>query len=266
MADARPAGLDWYLFGCGLDYETCASDFAKLSGPVALPPLSSLGVWWSRHWGDSFDRNPFGPMSEQAIMDDVVVPYQEKGLPLHVVVMDMEWHTMLNPKDCTTFIGKRGWGGYTWNHTLFPDPAKFLATIHNYMGGTGTKLALNFHPDEGIDPCQEGYDAMARALGVDPKSRVDLPDLNPTALNETYVDAYFEHMIEPTLVDFPWTDSPQVTTWTNYLYVRYAAKKGKRVVNFSRYGGVGQQRTPTGFSGELVNVVRNVETSHRVDR
>jgi hypothetical protein len=47
----REAGsFDYYLFGCGRNYSACLSDFVTLSGPIALPPLPSLGIWWSRHW------------------------------------------------------------------------------------------------------------------------------------------------------------------------------------------------------------------------
>jgi len=58
--------------------------------------------------------------------------------------------------------------------------------------------------------------------------------------------------IEPSLADYAWTDTPSATTWTNWLYVLYPAlSKGKnRTINFSRYGGLGNHRTPTGFSGD----------------
>lgn len=53
----RPAGnLDWYLFGCGNAYATCLAEFTQTAGPIALPPMSVLGVWWSRHWGEPFDQ------------------------------------------------------------------------------------------------------------------------------------------------------------------------------------------------------------------
>jgi hypothetical protein len=58
--------------------------------------------------------------------------------------------------------------------------------------------------------------------------------------------------LEPTNVDVVWTDTPKATTWTNWLYVRYPMKKGNRTINFSRYGGLGNHRTPTGFSGDTL--------------
>ena len=62
---------------------------------MALPPLSALGVWWSRHWGNPHNipwgGEYFGPMTEANVMGEVVEGYERRGLPLHVLVMDMEW-------------------------------------------------------------------------------------------------------------------------------------------------------------------------------
>ena len=66
-----PGSLDWHVFACGHDYADCLGDFVRLSGRIAVPPLAALGVWWSRHWGDPFDGNPFGPMSQQNIVSEV---------------------------------------------------------------------------------------------------------------------------------------------------------------------------------------------------
>lgn len=173
--------------------------------------------------------------------------------------------------ECTKFVGKTDWGGYTWNTTLFSDPQAFVAKLHEMRGPTGIRLSLNFHPDSGIDMCQKYHNNMATALGMDPSK--PLPDIDGLeSLSETYVDAYFKYMIgewclseccksvrdfhtticcaEPTCVDIAWTDTPKATTWTNWLYVRYPMKKGNRTINFSRYGGLGNHRTPTGFSGD----------------
>eukprot|EP01052_Picozoa_sp_SAG31_P038531 SAG31_NODE_5169_length_2702_cov_1.711103_4_plen_87_part_00 len=61
---------------------------------MALPPVSGLGVWWSRHWGNPHNipwgGSYFGPMTEANILNEVTQPYEDKGLPLHVLVMDME--------------------------------------------------------------------------------------------------------------------------------------------------------------------------------
>ena len=66
---------DLYVFGCGSDYRACLADFVAVAGPMALPPVSALGVWWSRHWGNPHNlpwgNEYFGPMTEENIMTKV---------------------------------------------------------------------------------------------------------------------------------------------------------------------------------------------------
>eukprot|EP01052_Picozoa_sp_SAG31_P038532 SAG31_NODE_5169_length_2702_cov_1.711103_5_plen_222_part_00 len=176
--------------------------------------------------------------------------------------LHLQWHEMFQTP-CYTG-GKGAWGGYTWNTSLFPDPAAFVAKMHGTRGPLGIKVAVNTHPDNGIDACQANYVQMGAAIGEDTTSKKTLTDLNqacgveakppnPTHCTRDYVDAYFRYMIEPISADYQWTDSPQVTTFTNELYVRYpGTKKGKRTINFSRYGGLGNHRTPVGFSGDTL--------------
>jgi hypothetical protein len=86
---------DYHFFGCGREFSACLSEFADVSGRMAVPTHRGLGVWWSRHWGDTFDGIPLGVMSEHNILRDVVEGYADHGLPLDVVVCDMEWHVRL---------------------------------------------------------------------------------------------------------------------------------------------------------------------------
>ena len=53
----------------------------------------------------------------------------------------MEWHSQTEYPQCDEFIGLKGWGGYTFNKTLFPDHIKFIDTLHS----KDIHLALNFH-------------------------------------------------------------------------------------------------------------------------
>ena len=52
---------------------------------------------------------------------------------------------MLAAPACDHFIGKKGWGGYTWNTTLFPNVTEFVEYLHDRH----VQLAINFHPDNG---------------------------------------------------------------------------------------------------------------------
>jgi len=113
---------------------------------------------------------------------------------------------MLQPPACTTFIGKKGWGGYTWNRSLFSDPEAFAESLAE----RGLKLSLNYHPDNGIDVCQSAHGPLARALGLDASSTATIVDLNQNATSAVYASAYFDLVIRPIHADWAWTDSPQV--------------------------------------------------------
>ena len=77
---------------------------------------------------------------------------------------------MVAPPACTQFIGVKGWGGYTWNTSLYEDPQAFIDLLHS--DEHRLQLSLNFHPDNGVDACQKMYGEFARALGVDPATKV----------------------------------------------------------------------------------------------
>lgn len=126
---------------------------------------------------------------------------------------------LLTPGWAQEFIGKAGWGGYTWNHSLFANVSEFVDYLHGY----NIKLSINFHPDNGtptlrskrlsplvsprlavagIDVCQAAYRNMSRVLGSDPAAKATLVDFDQASENQTYSDAYFQYVIAPTQVDY----------------------------------------------------------------
>ncbi|CAE7381411.1 unnamed protein product, partial [Symbiodinium natans] len=254
-SEARESELDLYVFTCGAQFRQCLQDFTAVSGPINLPPLSAFGHWWSRHWGDPFDGIYFGPMTQQAIIKDVIQGYRDHELPLHQVVFDMEWHQQVSNADCKSFVGMRGWASWTWNRTLFPDPNSFASWLHagntSDSYGHPLKLALNLHPDAPFTHCEAMYEAFAAALGLDPGSR---QDIKLDYFNQTVMMA-LANVVMPTLhADFLWMDSPTVTTWKNGFYDKVLLKQGRRPLVLSRYGGWGNQRYPIGFSGDTRRV------------
>ena len=77
-------------------------------------------------------------------LKDIVDNYEQKGIPLDVLITDMDWHITFHKeksegkKDLT---GRRiGGTGFTWNKYLFPDPKMFLDWYIIYM-----QLLLLFH-------------------------------------------------------------------------------------------------------------------------
>lgn len=246
QAALQPRGetgnLDLYFFGYGHDYLPAIQDFYRVSGATPLIPRYILGNWWSRYWAYTQDE-----------LMNLMRDFQAHEIPLAVCIVDMDWHIT------ATGNSSSGWTGYTWNRALFPDPARFVAWLH----AQGLRTALNLHPADGVHPHEEQYEAMARALDVDPATQQPI-DFDMT--DPQFRQAYFEilhHPSEELGIDFWWLDWQQGTRsqWAgldplmalNHWHFYDLGRTGaKRAFIFSRWFGLGNQRYPIGFSGDSV--------------
>ena len=244
---------DWYFFGYGHDYKLALSDYVKVAGRIPLPPRYAFGAWWTRYW----------PYTDREL-DDLVKGYNQNNLPLDVMVIDMDWHIsrdQLLAKHEVDQSGQKqfGWTGYTWNKELFPYPEDFLQKLHR----EGLKVTLNLHPASGVQTWEEPYPAMARAMGIDPASKKYVPfEILDRKFAQNYMDI-LHHPLEKQGVDFWWLDWQQGTTtntpgvnstwWLNYVHFTDQQREGKRPLLFGRYGGLGDHRYQTGFSGDVIS-------------
>ncbi len=250
----RPAGdrQDWYFFGYGHDYRKALGDYVRIAGRIPLPPRFAFGAWWSRYWA----------YSDQEI-EEIIRGFHENDVPLDVFVIDMDWHLsyeQLQTRGEKDQSGHRlGWSGYTWNKLLFPDPDQFLARLH----ADHLKTSLNLHPASGIQPWEEHYPEMARAMGVDPASRQFIPfDLTDKKFATNYMNLILRPL-EKQGIDFWWLDWQQEpntkmagvspTWWLNYVHFTDQQREGKRPLLFHRWGGLGNHRYQIGFSGDTVS-------------
>lgn len=80
---------DWYFFGHGRQYRVALEDFSAVSGGAPLPPLAAFGVWWSTWYN----------FTAYELTTTVLEGYRKHGLPLDVVVMDMDV--------CITYVPNR---------------------------------------------------------------------------------------------------------------------------------------------------------------
>lgn len=234
----RPKGdrIDWYFFGHGRDYKQALADFRAIAGRTPMPPRYVFGTWWSRYWAYT-----------EAELRELVADFKEHGVPLDVLVIDMDWHL-------------DGWTGYTWHPEYFPDPAGFLAWVREQ----GLRVTLNLHPADGVGPHEAAYKDMAAAMGVDPATEKPVPF---DCADPKYMQAYFKHLhhpLEKQGVDFWWIDWQQGEEtkiagldplwWLNHLHwqdmERNTARGDLRPLIFSRWGGLGNHRYPIGFSGD----------------
>jgi len=247
------AYTDWYFFGYGHDYKQALGDFVRVAGRIPLPPRFAFGVWWSRYWAYS-----------DAQFDDLVRDFKQNNTPLDVLVIDMDWHIsdeqLRAMGDTDQAGGLLGWTGYTWNNVLFPDPDAFLKKLHE----GGLKTTMNLHPASGIQPWEQAYPAMARAMGVDPATKKYIP-FDPT--DKKWATNYLNlvlHPLEKQGVDFWWLDWQQQSTtdlpgvnptwWLNYVHFTDQQREGKRPLLFHRWGGLGNHRYQIGFSGDTISV------------
>ncbi|MGD9315956.1 MAG: glycoside hydrolase family 31 protein, partial [Anaerolineae bacterium] len=224
---------DWYFFGYGHDFKSALAEYTRFGGRVPLIPRYALGAWWSRYWAYS-DQD----------LKDLVGEFEAQDLPLDVLVVDMDWHT------------PHSWTGYTWNRQLFPDPPAFLRWVHD----KGLRVTLNLHPAEGIQAFEEIYPRFAEAMDVDPQSEEPIPF---RITDRRFVKNYFElvhHPQEDDGVDFWWMDWQQGESsemegldplpWINHLHFTDSRRRGLRPMLYSRWGGLGNHRYQTGFSGD----------------
>jgi alpha-glucosidase (family GH31 glycosyl hydrolase) len=249
----RPAGArqDWYFFGYGHDYRQALSDYVKVAGRIPLPPRFAFGAWWSRYW-DYSDQE----------LDELVQGFHQNNVPLDVLVIDMGWHISADQLMAAGQVDKSGerlgWTGYTWNKVLFPDPDDFLKKIH----AEGLKTTLNMHPASGVQPWEQAYPAMAKAMGVDPATKKYIPfDIANKKYATNYMDL-LHHPLEKQGIDFWWLDWQQEqktsmpgvmpTWWLNYVHFTDQQREGKRPLLFHRWGGLGNHRYQIGFSGDTI--------------
>ena len=255
---ARPkAPMDCYYFAYGTDYRACLRDFFRLTGAVPLIPRFCLGNWWSRY--KDYTQGEY-----QALMQE----FLDREIPITVATIDMDWHwvdvkarfgTAVRARDLSSlnelFQGD-GWTGYSWNTELFPNHRALL----DWLNEKGFKVTLNLHPAQGVRFFEDQYEAMARAMGIDPatKQRVKFDIANPK-----FIEAYFDVLHRPMEkegVRFWWIDWQQERTtavkgldplWAlNHYHTLAFNTSGLRPLILSRYAGLGSHRYQVGFSGD----------------
>ena len=231
---------DLYFMAYGHDYKQALRDYTLFAGRIPLPPRYVFGYWWSRYWSYS-----------DAEMRQVVEDFKAYGIPLDVLVVDMDWHW--------TEPGKGGWTGYTWNDRLFPSPERFL----EYLKSQNLQITLNLHPADGVPAYEDKYKQLAEFLGRDPESQETIPY---EGSNPRFMRGWLDKMLLPLQqqgVDFWWLDWQQQlqdskipalsnTWWLNYCVFdnQRRTQPDHRPMLYHRWGGMGNHRYQIGFSGD----------------
>jgi alpha-glucosidase (family GH31 glycosyl hydrolase) len=186
-------------------------DYVNIAGRVPLIPKWTLGFWWSK-WNkysqqdfielvDEFEakkvRNDFLLLFSENRVLTLLVSVVPGQMPLSVLVIDMDWHIVEGAAPYHD-----GWGGYTWNRELIPEPRKLIEYCHS----KGVKVTLNLHPHIGVAPHEAAYVEFAKAMGMDPAEKKTAPF---AIENKKFVDNYLKllhHPLEEDGVDFWWND------------------------------------------------------------
>lgn len=250
----KSKGRDIYIFAYLNEPRQCLKDFFKLSGKVPLVPRFALGVWWSR----------YRQYTQQEYIE-LIDRFKKENIPLTVATVDMDWHwTDLNKQFNTNYERRTdventvtgGWTGYSWNTELFPDYRAFLS----YLKSKNLRVTLNLHPADGVRFFEDCYEEMAMAMGIDPKTKKDIPF---QVGNDRFWNNYFDILHKPYEkegVDFWWIDWQQgkksdvpgldpLIPLNHYHYLDNA-QDGRLPLILSRYSGLGSHRYPLGFSGD----------------
>lgn len=246
--------LDWYFIAYGTDYKAALYDYIQIAGRIPLPPRYAFGYWWSRYWNYSDDE-----------FRTLVTRFKQYNIPLDVLVIDMDWHntdglTFKENKKLDEFGQLKGWTGYTWNKSLFPDPDKFLA----WLKGQKLKTTLNLHPASGISSTEEKYGVFAKAMDFDTIGRKNIPF---EVADKKFMTNLFNIELDPLQekgVSFWWLDWQQWTFsnkmaglnntwWLNYCFFSHMEQQAKqRPLLYHRWGGLGNHRYQIGFSGDAI--------------
>lgn len=279
---------DIYLFAYGKNYKAALRDLAAVSGKFTLPRKYFFGSWYSRWW--PYTAEDFISLADQ---------YDENDFPLDILVMDMDWHYQdWDHQDGEPEYNygyghagaNLGWTGYTWNKRLIPDPEGILKTLKD----RGISVTLNDHPADGVRDADEVYGRFMAKLAdsgyeecvpsveekVNDRERAHvekgIKNFRFNAGSKEYMDAFFDATgaeMEEKGAAFRWLDwqqdylYPNVNgmnnlshlKWLNHLYYEYSKRNGNRGMSFSRWGGFGDHKHPSYFSGDTVSTWEALE-------
>ena len=234
---------DWYFFGYGADFKRALADYRALCGAVPMLPRYALGLWYSRY-----------PTFKQEGLIETAETFEQAGLPLSVLVLDLEWHRF-------------GWNGWDWNPEHISDPEGLL----RFFGERGIHTTLNLHP-ESLPAGDSRAPAFLEAAGIGAEESKPVQSDRGEAIhkgcyfsdNPRHMRAFMEVLHDPVKrqgVDFWWMDGLvelretthlDAQAWTNHLYQQHARRTypRERPMVMARSAGFGTHRYPFQFTGD----------------
>lgn len=221
--------VDTYLFIYRRDFGLCLRDYFMLTGFPSLIPRYALGIWWNKDEIYSFED-----------LQKLLMTFARKEIPYSVLLLGNNWHTQTDLPST----------GYTFNHTLFPNPEEFI----KYMHERGVRVGLSIDPSGGISRQEEKYETIKNHLGFTEERNIPFNVFDPNVLME-----YFHELINPLndigtdffFIDYYNKKDLNTLKALNYYhfndYKKYATRRGMLL---SRNSLVASHRTPIHYSGK----------------
>lgn len=228
---------DWYFFCYGKDYKSALSDFILLAGRAPLPTKHTFGLFFSR-W----------PAYDEKEAKEIVTAFARNGIPLSVLVIDMEWH-------------KAGWCHWDWDEKMYPDPQAFFDWCHK----EGLAVTLNVHPlhiREADSHFKQFLKVVGKTKGITTGNyhgksfkKVDV-NLCDKKESRAFMRVCHDKTVKEGL-DFWWVDGSNGKIngahhqlVTNKIFFENVETSQRRGMLLSRYGGLGSHRYGVYFTGD----------------
>ena len=227
-----PNKVDVYLFMYKRDFGLCLRDYYTLTGYPLMIPRYALGIWWNRDKIYNYD--------DTVLLINTFLKHQ---IPISVLLLSEFWHI----KDKNDYNLYKT--GFSFNRELFPEPQKFVNTIHEM----GVKIGLNFDPVEGIRKEEDRYFNIASELNI-----VDNITIPFNVFNPKFMISYIRHLIDPLIelgIDVYWLDYKKDLLGLQALDYYYNAsfkKYQKRELVLTRSPLVAPHRAGILYSGETI--------------
>ena len=164
--------VDIYVFMYGTLFYKCLSDYYKITGYPALVPRYALGIWWYK----DIEYNDY-------TLNKLLVNFQNKKVPLSVLVLNDDWH--INHYQKMTNLKT----GFTFDPNDFKEPNKMITYLHNRK----IKLALSLNVTTGIREYEKYYQMALKFLKPDRHGVIPF-----NVYDNVFLDVYFKIFVHST--------------------------------------------------------------------
>lgn len=224
--------IDIYVFMYGTLFYKCLSDYYKITGYPALVPRYALGIWWYK----DIEYNDY-------TLNKLLVNFQNKKVPLSVLVLNDDWH--INHYQKMTNLKT----GFTFDPNDFKEPNKMITYLHNRK----IKLALSLNATTGIREYEKYYQMALKFLKPDRHGVIPF-----NVYDNVFLDVYFKifvHSLTNYDVDFFKLDN--LDNKTTQFYLNHYHSMDAKVINNRRnllltYDSyIAPHRYPVIYSGDV---------------